>query len=284
LASVCEFLTPWADGQPQRRLFPGPALRARHRELQLRRRKCDVLTELPPKVVVDVDVELTAEQRRAYDRAEQQGVVRLRALGRDVRVANVLELITRLKQICNVGPTSGGSTKLDDLERRLEVLAAEGHRALVFSQYTGPDGVGAVEQRLQRFRPLVYTGALSLEERDDVLRRFRTDRRHRLLVLSLRAGGQGLDLQEASYVFHFDRWWNPAVERQAEDRSHRMGQRLPVTVYSYRCVDTIEQRIDEILRAKQALFDDVVDGVCLDVSRLLSRRDLLGLFGLDDLA
>lgn len=282
LASVCEFLTPWAEGQPPCHFVPGPALRSRHRELQLRRRKADVLTELPPKAVVDADVELTAEQRHAYDRAERDGIVRLRALGRDVRIANVLELITRLKQICNVGPTIGCSAKLDDLERRMEVLGAEGHRALVFSQYTGPDGVGAIAGRLARFGPLVYTGAMSLEQRDEVLRRFRADGRHRLLLLSLRAGGQGLDLQEATYVFHFDRWWNPAVERQAEDRAHRMGQRHPVTVYAYRCVDTIEERIDEILRRKQALFDEVVDEVSIDLTRLLTRHDLLGLFGLAD--
>jgi SNF2 family DNA or RNA helicase len=123
---------------------------------------------------------------------------------------------------------------------------------------------------------------MSLEQRDEVLRRFRADGRHRLLLLSLRAGGQGLDLQEATYVFHFDRWWNPAVERQAEDRAHRMGQRHPVTVYAYRCVDTIEERIDEILRRKQALFDEVVDEVSIDLTRLLTRHDLLGLFGLAD--
>ncbi|MGH2733202.1 MAG: helicase-related protein, partial [Actinomycetota bacterium] len=111
---------------------------------------------------------------------------------------------------------------------------------------------------------------------------FHGDAGHRLLVLSLRAGGQGLNLADASYVVHFDRWWNPAVERQAEDRTHRMGQTLPVTVYAYRCMDTIEERIDEILAAKQALFDEVIDPVCLDLSRLFTKSDLLSLFGLAD--
>src|SRR3954468_14954101 len=99
---------------------------------------------------------------------------------------------------------------------------------------------------------------MDTEERDRVIRRFVEGVRHRFLALSLRAGGQGLNLQEASYAFHFDRWWNPAVERQAEDRSHRMGQTVPVTVYAYRCVGTIEQRIDDVLQAKQQLFDAVV--------------------------
>ncbi len=280
LASVCEFLAPWARDEPVHRLSAGPALRTRHVELQLRRRKVDVLRDLPPKTIVPVDLELGSEQRRTYDRAESEGIVRLRALGKDVRVAHIFELITRLKQICNVCPISGESAKLDDLESRLQNLAAQGHRALVFSQYAGADGVAAIEARTARWRPLVYTGAMNLEEREVVLHRFRRDARHRLLILSLRAGGQGLNLADASYVVHFDRWWNPAVERQAEDRTHRMGQTLPVTIYAYRCMGTIEERIDEILRAKQALFDELIDPVSLDLSRLLTKKELLSLFGL----
>jgi SNF2 family DNA or RNA helicase len=229
---------------------------------------------------VAVDLELAGEQRRTYERAESEGIVRLRALGRDVRVAHIFELITRLKQICNLCPVSGQSAKLDDLESRLHSLEAQDHRALVFSQYAGADGVAAIEARTTRWRPLVYSGAMSLEEREVVLHRFRRDASHRLLILSLRAGGQGLNLADASYVVHFDRWWNPAVERQAEDRTHRMGQTLPVTVYAYRCLDTIEERIDEILQAKQALFDELIDPVSLDLSRLLTKKELFSLFGL----
>jgi SNF2 family DNA or RNA helicase len=284
LASICEFLKPWSPGQAVPRFSGGPSLRSRQMEVQLRRRKVDVLPQLPPKTNVCVDLELAGEQRRQYDRAEREGIVRLRALGRDVRVAHIFELITRLKQICNVCPVSGQSAKLDDLEARLASLAAQGHRALVFSQYTGGDGVAAIQARTARWRPLTYTGAMDLDAREEVLNRFRADRSHLLLVLSLRAGGQGLNLTDASYAVHFDRWWNPAVERQAEDRTHRMGQTMPVTVYAYRCLGTIEERIDEILRAKQALFDELVDQVSLDLARLLTRRELLSLFGLDGLA
>lgn len=284
LASIFEFLRPWTIDQPVPRFSGGPSLRSRQMEVQLRRRKVDVLPQLPPKTNVVVDLELAGEQRRQYDRAEREGIVRLRALGRDVRVAHIFELITRLKQICNVCPVSGQSAKLDDLEARLANLAAQGHRALVFSQYTGGDGVAAIQARTARWRPLAYTGAMDLEAREEVLNRFRADRSHRLLVLSLRAGGQGLNLTDASYAVHFDRWWNPAVERQAEDRTHRMGQTMPVTVYAYRCLGTIEERIDEILRAKQALFDELVDLVSLDLARLLTRRELLSLFGLDSQA
>jgi HJR/Mrr/RecB family endonuclease len=103
-----------------------------------------------------------------------------------------------------------------------------------------------------------------------------------VLVLSLRAGGQGLNLQDASYVFHFDRWWNPAVEQQAEARSHRLGQRFPVTVYTYTCEGTIEERIERVLHEKQALFDEIVDDATIDLATRLSGDDLFGLFGLRD--
>ena len=99
-----------------------------------------------------------------------------------------------------------------------------------------------------------------------------------MLILSLRAGGQGLNLQNASYVFHFDRWWNPAVERQAEDRAHRIGQTLPVHVYRYIMTDTIEQRIDDVLQRKADLFADMIENATLDSARLLTKEDLLGLF------
>ncbi|MFA4835225.1 MAG: C-terminal helicase domain-containing protein [Dehalococcoidia bacterium] len=109
---------------------------------------------------------------------------------------------------------------------------------------------------------------------------FKSSPEHKLLLLSLRAGGQGLNLQEASYVFHFDRWWNPAVEHQAEDRTHRLGQTLPVHIYKYTCENTIEERIDDILHKKQLLFDELVDDVSINLRTTLTGEELFGLFGL----
>ena len=198
-----------------------------------------------------------------------------------MRVANVLELIMRLKQICNVDPASGQSAKLDDLHDRVAAIVAQGDRALIFSQFSNErNGAAYISHGLAEFEPLTYTGSMTADQRDMVIERFMKDSRHRALVLSLRAGGQGLNLQEASYVVHFDRWWNPPVERQAEDRSHRIGQTRPVTVYAYRCLDSIEQRIDEVLKEKQVLFDRLIDGVTLDPTTLLSKTELLGLFGI----
>ena len=280
LASILEFVDHDGAGPP-RHYRPGQALLARHRELQLRRRKADVLDHLPPKQVTKAPIRLGPRQRRSYDKAEQEGVVYLRSLGAEIGVRHVLELITRLKQICNADPQTGESAKLEDVRDRLEQLTAQGHKALVFSQYTNDtSGVAAACRYLRAFEPLSLTGGTPPAERITILDRFRADRNCRVLVLSLRAGGLGLNLQDASYVFHLDRWWNPAVERQAEDRSHRLGQTVKVNVIKYSCVDTIEERIDTILERKQMLFDDLIDDVSLDLSERLSPGELFSLFGM----
>ncbi len=280
LASIIEFVDHDGIGVAQR-YRPGAELRTRHQQLQLRRKKTDVLSQLPPKRIATVPIELPREQASSYALAEQQGTVYLESLGRAVRLHHLLELIARLKQICNADPQTGRSGKLDDLQRRLEQLTLQGHKALVFSQYVGERfGVAAIAKRLRRFNPLAITGAMPVEERSTVIDHFKTESEHKVLVLSLGVGGLGLNLQEASYVFHMDRWWNPAVERQSEDRSHRIGQFHKVNVIKYSCVGTIEERIDEILKGKQNLFDELVDDVSLDLSGRLSRGDLLGLFGL----
>ncbi len=272
VASILEFVT----GSPVP--VEGPALRGLLNQYQLRRRKADVLHDLPPKLVTDLLLPMTPAQRRAYDRAEQESIVELRER-QEVRIAHILALLTRLKQLCNFAP-NGESAKLDDLRQRLDELTADGHRALVFTQYTGEDsGARRLASALRRFSPLLFTSDLTLDARRDVLDRFQHGK-HDVLILSLRVGGQGLNLQCASYVFHFDRWWNPAVERQAEDRAHRIGQTQPVNVYRYMMADTIEQRIQDVLRRKAELAALVVDTASLDVSRLLEKDDLYRLFGL----
>jgi SNF2 family DNA or RNA helicase len=208
-------------------------------------------------------------------------VVQLRALGPALRIANVLELIVRLKQLCNFEPATGVSAKMRDLEERLELLRESGQRALVFSQFTDDVyGVDAIAARLAAHEPLTLTGRMGLNQREEVIRRFRDDVRHRVLVLSLRAGGVGLNLQEASYVFHFDRWWNPAVEDQASDRSHRLGQRQPVNVYAYALEGSVEERILEVLREKRLLFEEIVEGAGIHVGSTLTPEELLRVVGL----
>ncbi len=280
LASILEFVD--HDGRsPPKRYVPGPALLSRHRELQLRRKKSEVLDDLPPKLIEMSPIDLHPKQRASYDKAEHDGIVYLRSLGEEATVQHVLEQITRLKQICNFDPETGESSKLDDIVDRLERLTAQGHRALIFSQYTNEvSGVAAAARRLRKFEPLTFTGDTPQSERAALIERFKTRDEHKALVMSLRAGGLGLNLQEASYVFHLDRWWNPAVERQAEDRSYRMGQTVKVNVIKYSCANTIEERIDRILERKQGVFDEIIDDVSLDLSTRMSRRELFGLFGL----
>ncbi len=280
LATILEFLL----GDPERPRSVSPDvlnLRMHLGRVQLRRKKADVLPELPPKEVREVWLELHPRQRAAYDEAEKAGIYRLQTSTEPITVTHVLELISRLKQICNRDLLSSESAKLDDLAERLEELAEVNQRALVFSQYVDERyGVRWIAEALSRLHPLVYTGDMSVSERQRALDAFVSDTRHRVLVLSLRAGGMGLNLQSASYVFHVDRWWNPAIESQAEDRAHRMGQQTPVTVYRYICADTIEERIDAKLREKRELFNQVVEDVSLDLSRSLSEEELFGLFGL----
>lgn len=281
LASIIEFVDHGDDGR-ELTYAPSQALLRRHKELQLRRRKIDVLPDLPPKTVIAVPIELPPRQRDAYERAERDGILQLRERGELLRISHILELITRLKQLCNRDPVSGESAKLVDIQERLRVLTAEGHRAILFSQYADDRfGVAAIAAELAEFNPLSYVGAMSNDERASVIRQFTSDPSHRVLVLSLKAGGTGLNLQDASYVFHFDRWWNPAVERQAEDRAHRIGQRVPVTVFKYTCRDTIEERIEQILVEKQRLFLEHIDDVSIDLARTLTREDFLRLFKLE---
>jgi SNF2 family DNA or RNA helicase len=208
-------------------------------------------------------------------------LIQLKEKGPLLRVTHILELILRLKQLCNFSP-SGKSAKVENIRDRLEILVEAGHRALLFSQFTDSTfGVEAAARALMDFRPLTYTGSHASDERDAVIRRFSDSSENKVLILSLRAGGAGLNLQSASYVFHLDRWWNPAVERQAEDRSHRMGQVSPVTVFKYTCENTVEERIRDIIARKQALFDEVIDDVSIDLNSRLTSEELFGLFGLE---
>jgi SNF2 family DNA or RNA helicase len=268
LISVLEFAAPG-------RFDPGTmAVGLRHLlgEVQLRRRRRDVLPDLPPKFVSTVTLDLTGPQRSAYRRAEEEGVVRLRSFGTELRITHVLELILRLKQICNFCPESGQSAKFADLRNRLAALTRAGEKVLIFSQFVEePFGARRLARELADFRPLLLVGALDPGGRAAAIAEFERDPNRQLMILSLRAGGLGLNLAVASCVFHFDRWWNPAVETQAEDRAHRIGQHRPVQVFAYICGDTVEERIYEILTEKRALFADVIDGV---TASALGRLDL----------
>ena len=182
LLSILEFVAP-GRYDPAHSMV---GLRRLLAEVQLRRRRADVLHELPPKTVSTRLLALDPRQRRAYERAESEGLVRLRALGTDLRITHVLELILRLKQICNFCPETGRSAKLDDLTLRLAEAVRSGERALVFSQFAGPHfGARRLAQALAAFDPLLLTGELDAHCRASVVSRFQESDRHKVPVLSL---------------------------------------------------------------------------------------------------
>ncbi|MFP4310706.1 MAG: SNF2-related protein [Nitriliruptoraceae bacterium] len=238
----------------------------------LRRRKDDpeVAVDLPAKQELTVTCGLTREQAALYQATVEE------AFGSDAlggtsfeRRGRILALLTALKQICNHprqylrddGALAGRSGKLARATELLSELVDAGDRVLVFTQYREMGALLAehLEDRLDLPEVPFLHGGLSLPARDELVRRFQEDDdAPPVLLVSLRAGGTGLNLTRASHVLHFDRWWNPAVEDQATDRAHRIGQRRTVTVHRLVTAGTLEERIDELLGRKRALADAVV--------------------------
>lgn len=249
------------------------------RQFVLRRTKDLVLTDLPPRLDRDEYLELTPAQTQAYKTAEKEGVIHLNELGEAISVQHVFELVLRLKQITNYDPLTGESAKFDRLTADLEEIAASGGKAILFSQWT--KCLDWLCERLQPFGPLVYHGGVPARQREPILKQFREDSRSHLLLMSYGTGAVGLNLQFAGYVFLFDRWWNPAVEDQAINRAHRIGQTNPVIVTRFISKDTIEERIDLVLRQKRELFAAVL-GECDGINRSLSLNaaEIFGLFDL----
>jgi SNF2 family DNA or RNA helicase len=242
----------------------------------LRRTKDQVLKELPPKLFRDAELELTPEQRESYQMAEEEGVLRLAKLEQSITIQHVFELVLRLKQICNFDPATGASSKFERLQADLEEVADSGRKAIVFSQWV--ETIKVLAEKLRPFGPLEYHGRIPHHRRDDVIRRFRDDPDCHVILMSYGAGGVGLNLQFANYVFLFDRWWNPAVEDQAINRAHRIGVSGPVTVTRFLMQETIEQRIDSILQQKRDLFDTVFSGAECHRPWGLTQAEIFGLF------
>jgi SNF2 family DNA or RNA helicase len=274
LVGIFEFLAPG---------FLSPELTPRRMgrtvsDYVLRRTKEQVLGDMPPLLFRDADLELAPEQRATYRLAEEEGVIRLTELGAAATIRHVFELVLRLKQICNFDPASGASSKLERLEADLEETATSGRKAIIFSQWVAT--LRRLAAALERFGPLEYHGQVPQGRRQTVLRRFREDPSRQVLLMTYGAGGVGLNLQFAHYVFLFDRWWNPAVEDQAINRAHRIGSAGPVTVSRLLVLDTIEERIEHILQEKRALFETIFSGARGPRRLGLTEQELFGLFHL----
>jgi SNF2 family DNA or RNA helicase len=245
----------------------------------LRRTKDIAMKDMPPRLDRDAYLELSPAQKYAYTVAEKEGVVQLNEMGDQVTVQHVFELVLRLKQITNFDPLTNESSKLDRLIADMEEIAQSGGKAILFSQWTKVLDWLAV--RLQQFNPLIYHGGVPTKKREPILAEFKENPSKHILLMSYGTGAVGLNLQFAGYVFLFDRWWNPAVEDQAINRAHRIGQTSTVIVTRFICNDTIEERIDAVLQHKRAIFNSVLgDGNVEDATRSLNAAEIFGLFDL----
>ncbi|MBA3549387.1 MAG: DEAD/DEAH box helicase, partial [Nannocystis sp.] len=254
-------------------------LRAIIRPFMLRRRKQEVARELPPRTEVVLQCTLDERERDVYEAiraATEKDVVEALEAGGNVLMA--LEALLRLRQAaCHTGLVPGQeatrSSKLDLLLETLDEAVAEGHKALVFSQWTGL--LDRVEPHLRKAGLPFLRLDGSTRDRGAVVDRFQAADGPPILLISLKAGGTGLNLTAADHVFLLDPWWNPAVEDQAADRAHRIGQTRPVLVHKLIAEDTVEARILELQQRKRSLADAALAGA--DAAASLTREDLLAL-------
>jgi SNF2 family DNA or RNA helicase len=236
----------------------------------LRRLKTDktIITDLPEKMELKVFCTLTKEQASLYAAVVQDAIPTLDGAEGIQRRGIILATLSKLKQVCNhpaqfLGDNSalpGRSGKLARVTEMLEEVVAVGDRALVFSQFAE---MGALLRRhLQETfgrEVLFLHGAVPTQQRDRMIERFQAEGGGpQIFLLSLKAGGTGLNLTRANHVFHFDRWWNPAVEDQATDRAFRIGQTKDVQVHKFLCVGTLEEKIDELIERKKEVAEQVV--------------------------
>ncbi len=234
----------------------------------LRRRKVDpgIAPELPTKTETDHPLALTREQVVLYEAYVRDVMERIERADDQLRRGLVLKLLTGLKQICNhpahflkqTNPRlAGRSTKLELLDELLDTVLAEGGAALVFTQYVAMARLLETHLSAREIRYEFLHGGTPVRDREAMVARFQAGATP-VFLLSLKAGGTGLNLTQADHVVHFDRWWNPAVEEQATDRAYRIGQTQPVQVHRFITVGTIEEKIAELLTRKRALADSVL--------------------------
>jgi len=303
LWSIFDFLNPGLLGSAKqftaltKRLASRPhnaygPLRDLVRPYILRRMKTDrtVIADLPDKTEVNAYCLLSRAQAALYEQAVQDLRDRLGAADGIERRGVVLASLMRLKQICNhpsqwLGDgawRASDSGKWARLSEVAEVIAARQEKVLVFTQFREITAPIAAHLGAVFGRPgLVLHGGTPVRARREMVQQFQEDERMPFFVLSLKAGGTGLNLTAASHVVHFDRWWNPAVEDQATDRAFRIGQTRNVLVHKFVCRGTIEERIDELIASKRGLAKDMLEGGAHLMLTEMKDDDLLRLVALD---
>ncbi|GAA4471858.1 DEAD/DEAH box helicase [Novipirellula rosea] len=257
------------------------ALAERLKPFVLRRTKSEVLTELPPRTEMNLYVDLSPAERAEYEKVRRVAIGEIEQLESQTEIKDqrfkILAMLTRLRQIsCHAGLVNEtwteSSAKLDQLCETLDSLREEGHRALVFSQFTAH--LALIRTALEA-RGITYEyldGSTPATARQQAVDRFQQGTAD-VFLISLKAGGTGLNLTAADYVIHMDPWWNPAVEDQATDRAHRYGQDKPVMVYRIIAKGTIEEEILALHESKRDLVAGVMEGT--EAAAKLSNDDLI---------
>jgi non-specific serine/threonine protein kinase len=268
------------------------ALRRLVRPYILRRLKTDpaIVPDLPEKTEMRTECGLTKKQAVMYEQAVADLKQRLKTAERMARRGLVLSVLMQLKQICNhpaqythaseYAPAESG--KFERLALLCEPICERQEKALIFTQFQ------SLTQPLAEFLAtvfgragLVLHGGTPVAKRKQLVREFQADEGPPFFVISLKAGGSGLNLTAASHVVHFDRWWNPAVENQATDRAFRIGQKRNVLVHKFVCRGTVEERIDAMIRKKQSVADKILNQESETLLTELSDDELLRFVSLD---
>ena len=291
LGSAKEFTT-FTKRLADRPHNPYRPLRELVRPYILRRLKTDktVIADLPDKTEVKAFCHLSRRQAALYQQAVEELTQQLEKVEGIQRKGLVLSSLMRFKQICNHpsqwlgdgawSPEDGGKwARLRDIA---EVIAAKQEKVLIFTQFrevTAP--LATFLSSIFGRSGLVLHGETQVKQRQELVRRFQEDEAVGFFVLSLKAGGAGLNLAAASHVVHFDRWWNPAVENQATDRAFRIGQTKNVLVHKFVCRGTVEEKIDKLIESKQQLSKDLLEGSADLLLTEMNDDELLKLVALD---
>jgi superfamily II DNA or RNA helicase len=303
LWSIFDFVNPGLLGSPKeftsfaKRLADRPngsygPLRELVRPYILRRLKTDktVISDLPDKTELKAFCQLSRKQAALYQQAVRELSQQIQEATGIGRKGLVLSYMMRFKQICN-HPSQwlgDGAWSEDDsgkwarLREIAEVIAAKQEKMLVFTQFREVTAPLAAFLGSIFGRPgLVLHGGTEVKERKEIVRRFQQDEAEKFFVLSLKAGGSGLNLTAASHVVHFDRWWNLAVENQATDRAFRVGQTKNVLVHKFVCRGTVEEKIDQLIESKRQLSQDLLEGGADLLLTEMKDDELLSLVALD---
>lgn len=252
----------------------------------LRRNKKEVLTELPEKTVTILNNEMTEEQRNIYisylANAKQELLEQIEVNGYQSSRMQILAALTRLRQICChpslfINNYNSGSSKLEQCMEIIQEATNAGHKILLFSGYTSMFEFIEKELKLRNIRYFKLTGSTKVDERIRLVEEFNKNPEIKVFLISLKAGGTGLNLTGADMVIHYDPWWNVSTENQATDRAYRIGQENNVQVYKLITKNSIEEKIYELQQRKAKLADSMLDTKTTFINKL-SKEDIMELF------